>query len=172
MTYQLIIKALLVMQQDLSVVLLRHLKPILEMLRFTILNCPEEVFAGNKLLVREQLYHSMVGMDIWFSQQPHQYPFDEIIDMEAAQMHKVAPTNISRRFLLAYLGKIELKLEAMPMTTEQLLEKRDMNGAEITYLDQCLIQIRHVQHHLGEMDEIMRSHSLPLLEWKGYGGNL
>lgn len=158
------------MQQDLSVVLLRHLKPILEMLRQTILTCPEEVFSGDKVLVREQLYHALVGMDIWFSKEPNEYPFSEILDMEVAYMHKVAPANISRRFLLAYLGKIEHKLDAMPMAIDRLLEKREMNGFELTYLDQCLVQIRHVQHHLGEIDEIMRSHNLPLLQWKGYGG--
>ena len=160
------------MQQDLSVVLLRHLKPILEMLRHTILNCPEQVFAGNKLLVREHLYHSLVGMDVWFSDRPNHYDFNEILDIDAAQMHKVAPDAISRRFLLAYLGKIEHKLAAMPMTTAELLEMRDMGGREITYLDQYLVQMRHVQHHLGEMDEIMREHNLPLLEWKGYGDHL
>lgn len=157
------------MQQDLSVVLLRHLKPILEMLRQTILTCPEEVFAGDKILVREQLYHALVGMDIWFTDHPSNYPFNEILDMEAAQMHKLAPANISRRFLLSYLGKVEHKLAAMPMSMEKLLEKRDMNGDELTYLDQCFVQMRHVQHHLGEIDEIMRSHNLPLIRWYGYG---
>lgn len=160
------------MQQDLSVVLLRHLKPILEMIRQTILTCPEEVFSGDKLLVREQIYHSLVGMDVWFSDRPDQYPFNEIPDMAVAYMHTVAPENISRRFLLAYLGKVEHKLNMMPMSAEQLLTKRDMDGSEITYLDQCFIQMRHVQHHLGEIDEIMRDHALPLLEWKGYGGNI
>lgn len=160
------------MQQDLSVVLLRHLKPILEMLRQTILNCPDEVFSGEKILVREQLYHSLVGMDVWFSCHPNQYPFKEIPDMEVAYMHKLAPENISRRFLLAYLDQVEHKLAKLPMSSEQLLEKREMDGFEITYLDQCLIQMRHVQHHLGEIDEIMRDHSLPLLEWQGYGGNV
>lgn len=158
------------MQQDLSVVLLRHLKPILDMLRQTILDCPGEVFAGDQLLVREQLYHSLVGMDVWFSEQPNYYPFNQILDLEAAQMHKLAPTSISRRFLLAYLGQVEHKLAVLPLTSEKLLEVRDMGGREITYLDQCFVQIRHVQHHLGEIDEIMRTHKLPLLEWKGYGG--
>lgn len=157
------------MQQDLSVVLLRHLKPILTMLRQTILTCPDAVFSGDKLLVREQLYHSLVGMDIWFSHEPSQYPFHQILDMEAAQMHKIAPESISRRFLLSYLGKVEYKLSNMPMSTEKLLEKREMDDEEITYLDQCFIQIRHVQHHLGEIDEIMRDNQLPLLKWQGYG---
>lgn len=157
------------MQQDLSVVLLRHLKPILAMLRQTILTCPETVFSGDKLLVREHLYHSLVGMDIWFSQNPSHYPFHRIVDMEAAQMHKIAPDSISRRFLLSYLGQVEYKLANMPMSTEKLLEKREMEGEEITYLDQCFIQMRHVQHHLGEIDEIMREHHLPLLKWQGYG---
>jgi hypothetical protein len=44
-----------------------------------------------------------------------------------------------------------------------------MNGDELTYLDQCFVQMRHVQHHLGEIDEIMRSHNLPLIRWYGYG---
>ena len=157
------------MQQDLSVVILRHLKPILEMLRHTILTCPEQVFAGDKMLVREQLYHALVGMDVWFTDQPSDYNFNEILDIKAAQMHGIAPTSISRRFLLAYLGKIEHKLAAIPMSPERFLEIRQMGGREITYLDQCLVQIRHVQHHLGEVDEIMRRHQLPLLEWRGYG---
>ncbi|SKA94336.1 hypothetical protein SAMN02745130_03655 [Thiothrix eikelboomii] len=157
------------MQQDLSVVVLRHLKPILEMLRHTILTCPEQVFAGDKILVREQLYHALVGMDVWFSDKPNEYNFNEILDIKAAQMHGIAPPHISRRFLLAYLGKIEHKLAAMPMKPEKFLEIREIGGREMTYLDQCLVQMRHVQHHLGEVDEIMRSHQLPLLEWRGYG---
>ena len=139
------------------------------MLRYAILNCPEEVFAGNKLLVREQLYHSLVGMDIWFSEHPQDYPYHEIVDREAAEMHKIAPPNISRKFLLAYLGQIEHKFASLKLDSENLLELREMGGFELTYLDQCLIQLRHVQHHLGEIDEIMRIHHLPLLKWRGYG---
>lgn len=160
------------MQQDLSVVLLRHLKPILTMLRQTILSCPDHVFSGDKLLVREQLYHSLVGMDIWFSHEPNHYPLQQILDIEAAKMNKAAPESISRRFLLSYLGKLEYKLEKMPMSTDKLLEKRELDGGEITYLDQYLIQIRHVQHHLGEIDEIMRNNQLPLLKWQGYGDSM
>lgn len=158
------------MQQQLSVVLLRHTQPVLDMLRDTILTCPDDVFAGDKILVREHLYHAMVGMDIWLSYSPQNYPLSDIADLPAAQLQKIAPATFSREFLLAYVGKLETKLNALPVESSQLLEKRDMDGHEITFLDQCLIQIRHVQHHLGEIDEIMRSHGKPLLKWKGYGG--
>lgn len=157
------------MQQSLSIVLMRHLMPIFDMVKYTILHCPEDAFAGDEPLAREHLYHALVGMDIWLSTDPQTYAFQQISELEAAQMHKLASENISRRYLLAYTGQIEEKAKALPISDEKLLEIRHVYEHEITYLDQCLLQIRHVQHHLGEIDDIMRRFKYPLLKWKGYG---
>ena len=153
-----------------TVVLLRHMRPILDMLRYAVLNTPEEAFAGSGIEVREHLYHSMVGMDIWLSHRPEDYPLSDVTDLLAAQLQKAAPNAISRRFLLAYVGKLEARVDALPATLEGLLEKRQINGGEITILDQCLMQVRHVQHHLGAVDEILRRKGFPVVDWYGYGG--
>ncbi len=159
------------MQQLLSVVLLRHLRPITAMLRHAILQCPDEAFAATgQILVREHLYHAMTGMDVWLSPAPDQYPVDTILENTAAQLQGSASENISRPFLLAFVGKLEARIEALPTDAEGLLEKRSFQGHELTFMDQCFSQIRHVQHHLGAIDEILRNQNEPVLEWSGYAG--
>ncbi len=150
-------------------VIRRQFDPQLLMLRQSIDACPDEAFAGNVIGPREHLYHALVGMDIWLSADPSQYAFDRIVDNAAAELRGPASDGVSREFLIDFLGGVEKKVAELPDGGQDFLRVYDFRGTEITLLDRCLGQLRHGMHHIGVVNEILRSQGHPTVGWSGYG---
>jgi len=51
---------------------------------------------------------------------------------------------------------------------EALLADREIRGRTFTLLDRCLTQLRHVQHHLGVVNEKLRRQGVDAADWVGY----
>lgn len=147
----------------------RHFEPTLAMLRELIETCPEEVFASSMLGEREHLYHAMVGMDVWLSPDPMKFPFDHIIDDDAAECRAPASERISRAYLMDYLARLEAKIADLPVEPDAYLTVAVLRGREFTLLDRCLTQLRHVQHHIGVVNEKLRARGATAAGWQGYG---
>lgn len=159
----------MVEQRSLPEIVKRHFAPMLQMLREIVETCPDELFNQPELCVREHIYHVLVGMDVWLSPDPMAYPFDQIVDDDAAEFRGPASGKISRRFLLDYLGRIEAKVAGLPDQTEAYLTIHEMRGREFTLLDRCLGQFRHTQHHIGVINEKLRAHGAEAVDWRGWG---
>ena len=142
---------------------------MVSMVREVIDKCPDELFAPQAIGVREQVYHVLVGMDVWLHPDPSQYPFDKIVDGEAAQLNQLASDEISRAFLRGYLEDIEKKIEELLVQSRDPLEIRAFMGKEFTVLDLSLSQLRHAQHHIGVVNQMLHVHGSPIVEWRGYG---
>lgn len=149
-------------------VIRRQFGPQLEMVRAAVQACPEEVFDAVEIGVREHLYHALVGMDIWLTEDLSSYPFDGIVDDDAAQMKAVASAAVSRRFLLEILDRLASKVSGLPGDDAAYLSPATIRGREFTFLDRCISQFRHVQHHLGVFNEAMRAKGLPTVSWLGF----
>lgn len=153
----------------LTQVIQRQFRPLLEMLHASIEACPDEAFTGEQIGLREHIYHALVGMDVWMSPDPTRYPFDQIVDDGAAQLERAASSRISRQFLIDCLGRVEAKVSALPEDSTEFFRVAMLRGKPFTLLDRCLGQLRHVQHHIGAVNEILRSQGRNLVEWRGYG---
>ena len=155
----------------LPTVVRRHFTPMLAMARDVLTHCPDEVLMQPYLDIREHLYHALVGMDVWLTADPSNYPFDAIVDDDAAQLKRQGPASdrITRRYLLDYVDRLETKVAALPDDADVFLADQEIRGRTFTLLDRCLGQLRHVQHHLGVVNEKLRRQDLDAVEWVGYG---
>ena len=141
---------------------------MLAMVEQVIASCPDEQFARRDIGVKEHVYHALVGMAVWLLRDPREYRFDQIVDGGAAELDGPAHDRVSKAFLLDYVRQIEKKVQSIPAEADDLLVVQTIMGKDLTFLDRCLGQLRHVQHHLGAANEILRAHGNPLTEWKGY----
>ncbi len=147
----------------------RQFGPQLEMVRVALNGCPDSVFDEDEIGLREHLYHVLVGIDVWFTEDPFAYPFDEIVEQDASNLKAPAGGKLSKELLLDYLDRMIEKTNALPDNNEAYLEPANIRGREFTMLDRCIAQFRHIQHHLGVFNERMRAHGLSTVPWKGFG---
>jgi hypothetical protein len=154
---------------SLSEVVRRQFAPMLSMLRDVIDTCPDEIWLEPELGVREHLYHTLVGMDIWLSPDPALYPFDQIVEDDAAELRSPATAAISRGFLLDYLDRVEMRVADLPMPDAAYLTPHLLRDSEFTLLDRCLGQFRHTQHHVGLINEKLAARGAAAVDWRGYG---
>jgi hypothetical protein len=147
----------------------RQFGPQLEMVRAALLMGPDSVFDEDEIGLREHLYHVLVGMDVWFTEDVFSYPFDQIVESNASELKAPAGGTLSREFLLDYLDRMIEKTNALPDDDAAYLEPAILRGQEFTLLDRCIMQFRHIQHHVGVFNERMRAHGLSTVPWKGFG---
>ncbi len=153
----------------LSVVVRRHFDPMLAMLREVVVTCPDALFTSSALGIRQHVYHTLVGMDIWLSPDPRVYPFDEIAEGDAAEFGAPLSDRISRAFLLAFLERLEARVAALPDDDAAYLDEVTLRGRRFTFLDRCLGQLRHAQHHIGVINERLCRQGEREVDWQGYG---
>ena len=153
----------------LAQVVQRQFAPVLSMLTEAINLCPDDAFNADTIGVREHVYHALVGLDVWLHPDPNTYPFDRIIDDDAAQLKGPASAQITKDFLLHYAAKIEAKVAAACSPSNDLLAVHTIRGTSFTGLDLCLSQLRHPMYHIGAINQILRANGSPTVEWHGYG---
>ena len=147
----------------------RQLGPQLEMVRKAIESCPDALLYSEGIGILEHLYHAVVGMDIWLSDDLSAYPFDQIVDDDAAQLKAPASEAVTREVLLGILDRLSERVDALPQDDRAYLNPASIQGREFTLLDRCIGQFRHVQHHVGVANERLHAQGLPRVGWLGYG---
>jgi hypothetical protein len=150
-------------------VIRRQFGPQLDMVRAALARCPDWAFEAGEIGLREHLYHALVGADIWLTPDVFSYPFDRIVESEASELKAPAGERLSKEFLLDCLDRVIEKLNTLPEDDAAYLEPANLRGREFTLLDRCIMQFRHIQHHLGVFNERMRAHGLETVPWKGFG---
>ena len=147
----------------------RQLGPQLEMVRDALDACPDSAFEDGEIGLREHLYHTLIGVDVWFTEDIFAYPFDQIVDQEAGNLRAPANEKVTKSYMLEYANRMIEKMHNLPEGNAAYLDPTVLRGQEFTMLDRCIGQFRHVQHHLGVFNERMRAHGLSTVPWKGFG---
>ncbi len=147
----------------------RQFGPQLEMMKEALQACPDSTFEEGEIGLLEHLYHALVGLDVWLTEDLFSYPFDEIVDQEAGNLRGSANEKVTKPYLLEYVDRMVEKVAALPEDNESYLAPADLRGQEFTMLDRCIGQFRHIQHHLGVFNERMRAHGLSTVPWMGFG---
>lgn len=146
----------------------RQLAPTLVMLEKLIDGCTNTPWPQEKIGPREHVYHAMVGMDIWLHRDPGTYPFSEIVDDDAAQMKGTASDRIDGPFLSDFLLRLKQKVASLPDQPDDFLAPMTLRGKELTLLDRCLSQLRHLQHHIGAANVLTARAGGAPASWTGY----
>ena len=156
----------------------------IDMLGNAIEACPDNYFQQNKRFFY-LAYHTIVFLDYYLTippgsfdpglpftvLDPEQRPPDSIGDMIPDRIY--TPTE-----LLDYLSKIRQKFKQTVelLTEEQVQHQRFTEGNEEGDMDYHLLEIllynlRHTQHHVGQLHLLMRQDLQQHLEWEFRGAS-
>ena len=142
-------------------VLRRHLEPTLEMLRQTIHACPDALWDARDdgPPFWQFAYHALAGVDFWLSDSPQAFAFPSFHTREALIESGETPAEaLPRQQIEAYLEQVTAKSRALldRLTPAALLQETEFAGRPWTTADRILLQIRHVQHHVGQLNAALK----------------
>ena len=155
----------------------------IDMLRNALTLCPEELFNSNKKFFYIS-YHTLLFLDYYLTipptgfssplpytyQEPGEVPEDAVDDMVPDRFY-------SKLELLAYLASTRKKCHALITgLTEDKLQERWMQSPNkiagrstinFSILEILLYGLRHVQHHVGQLNLLLRQQLNTAPGWAG-----
>mgnify|MGYP003582935843 CR=1 FL=1 len=166
------------MTNKIQEILWRQFGAGIDMLINLISSCPEHFLSDNKRFYY-LAYHSIVFLDYYSSIPPDSFepvlPFTMLSPEQrpAESIGDMIPDRIyTRQELLGYLKNIRLKCNKLIInpTIEEYVDLRFTEGQEQDDMDYPLFEIllynlRHTQHHVGQLNLIIRQESDTHMEW-------
>ena len=158
-------------------ILARHLNPALDMIEKLIDGCPDGLWnasgsAGSgPAPVWLHLYHALVGIDFWFrssKEEAFQFPtFGKAVDPD---LSKCSRDFLSKEEIRACLKRAREKADAYAEAARRDgLSSTWPFSDTFTCADTFLMQIRHLQHHVGFCNCALSSKGAAAAAWMGYG---
>ena len=126
----------------------------------SIQTCPKEVWDNNPIF-SFQAYHSLFFLDYYLTIQPKGFaPPDRFSYSEFDEEPQIV--TFSQESLLDYLAACKEKARNLiEGLDEQLAEQRWINESktmDYSILEILLYNLRHVQHHVGQFNLLLRQH--------------
>ncbi|MDP6355281.1 MAG: DinB family protein [Planctomycetota bacterium] len=153
-------------------ILLRHLEPTLEMLRNAIEECPEEAWhvETENAPFWQQAYHILIGLDFFLRDDAVPFKPPPFHTDEAAGLDPGAKPVIPRDEISGFMNQVfQQTQEYLSSQTEQSVTGEVQWGEhKWSPADRVLAQLRHVSHHLGSMQSMLRRHTGIAPGWLGF----
>lgn len=173
------------MQQTFTDCLWKNFAAAIDMLKNTIVLCPDEVWQNEKKFFYTA-YHTVIFLDYYLTnpvkdfQPVLAYTLADADKLPPGAVDDVIPTKFySKEEMLAYLSAIRSKCkELIVNATPDKLTQRWINDDEInmhglcpslvtnyTLLEILFYNFRHVQHHVAQLNFILRQKANVAAEW-------
>jgi hypothetical protein len=154
-------------QQNLNNSLWSRFGAALEMLAESIQTCPKDVWEGNQVF-SFQAYHTLFFLDYYLSTNPVGFaPPSEFSYSEFDEEPEIVI--FSQALLLKYLDSCRQKAQTLIVDLdEQLASQRWINESktmDYSLFEILLYNLRHVQHHVGQLNLLLRQHIDHAPEW-------
>lgn len=140
---------------------------VYKMLREAIAKCPEDQWRQGRhdfFIPARLAFHAVQSIDFHLDARPKEFPWNRFgIDWEECP----AEALLSQPALLDYLDEVQAKAEGRVevMGVEGLLGP-DYAGFFPTALEHVLYTLRHVQHHLGQINAELKTRGLSPAKWR------
>ena len=139
---------------------------LLKMLEQTIKLCPDKLWADYTLKPQfwQEVYHTLYYLDFYFGGNWKQKP--ERFDVEE-NLGEAPETVLSKKELLGYLDEMREKCVSVldNLTNEELQGKNSYFWTGATLSHKLVYNIRHSQHHVGKINEILRVNGIEAAKW-------
>ncbi len=120
--------------------------------------------------VWEQLYHTLFWLHAWLRDwsRPLEYPPFHV--EEALDLRSPPGRAITRLQMRGYQDRVVADCRAYlsALTPETMLAPSEAFGKQWTPLDRILGQIRHIQHHVGYLNAVLRASGCTPVRWVGF----
>ncbi|AIQ47342.1 hypothetical protein R70723_16685 [Paenibacillus sp. FSL R7-0273] len=155
------------MSDRMVAVLRRQFEPSLEMLQQLVDAGPDALWLDAKQKYWKHIFHTATSMKFWFRLQKEEEfiipdfgrDITEALDEDCTDY----PTKEEMKTYIQEIAGIARTF--LDQLTDDNVMEPCVLFAEITNMDVVLMQIRHVQHHVGYCNSILNSNSLKAVEW-------
>lgn len=139
----------------------------LDMLSDSIGTCPDAIWQSDGRF-SQMAYHTLFFLDYYLTKEP--VGFSQPSHFSYSEFEEEPELVIfSKAELILYLNDCRSKARDFIFSTdEDLLEKRWINESktmDFSMLEILLYNLRHVQHHVGQLNLLLRQTSLQAPDW-------
>lgn len=140
----------------------------LTMLERLIESCPQEIWESKETLFWQHIFHAITGIEFWFRNEGEKFFEPVFRDDVTPDFEKKTNSFASKIEMKEYLLKNKEIAEKffINLDNESLLDPceiyKKMNKA-----DAALMQIRHIQHHIGYCNCLLTQNKQEAVEWIG-----
>ncbi len=158
-----IVKQLLAAQFEASLCMLDH----------GVRDCPPEHWEGKIATdtFRQVAYHTLFFVDAYLSPTETAFTLRELHQRGGDERQSVASVGLSQNETLAYVAICRQKaIETLTAETEEML--KGPSGFTRRKCSRCelhIYNIRHIQHHVGQMSAYLRRVADRSIQWIGSG---
>ncbi|MDT3424876.1 hypothetical protein J2Z22_000388 [Paenibacillus forsythiae] len=156
--------------QKMVTILERQLEPTLQMLEQLVEVCSEEIWQDQKTLYWKHILHAITGIEFWFRQEGEQFHLPDFNKDVTPDFDKECKDHPTKYELAKYINEMKQKSQEFfnRLNDELLLEPCDIYN-KITKADAILMQVRHIQHHIGYCNNILSARKNETVKWLGHG---
>lgn len=155
------------MSNPMVAVLRRQLEPTLQMLEHLIAACPDDFWMDARQKYWRHVFHATTSMKFWFRQQSdEEFTIPNFGKDIVEDLDKECTDYPTKEEMQKYMKEIlSMAYAFMDDLTDEKLLAPCVLFEEITKTDVILMQIRHVQHHIGYCNSILNSKGLEAVHW-------
>jgi hypothetical protein len=151
----------------------RHFEPTLEMLRETVRACPDELWDARDegAPFWQYAYHTLFWLDFWLTDSPEAFQAPSFHTGDALiETGQTPSVPFSRAQIDGYLEQVDAKCTAFfeELTLDRLTQEAEFFERMWAVGDRILMQLRHIQHHVGHMNCILKRKTGKAPEWVGF----
>lgn len=154
------------------IVLKRHFEPSLQMLFKQIEYCPDDKWldVNGGFPFWQQVYHALQSVDYWFWNGPGNYVLPDFNHKDvSSELGEASKDYLSKEELIQYYEDVYVRADSFFLSYKESMLKRNCMDRNLTNADVILMQIRHIQYHVGHCNSILRQYGLKAVEWQGFG---
>ncbi len=153
-------------------ILKRQFEPSWVMLEKTIDAWPDELWATadlNEPPAWQVLVHILTGMEYWMQPEPGKYTAPKFDKGVNTNLGEPSEEVLTKKELKEYFNKVRKSIDAyFAQLSEQLLQEASVAYDQWTNLDVIIENIRHAQHHLGQLNARLKTTGHLPVEWAYY----
>lgn len=151
-------------------ILRRQFQPTVEMLSAQLEACPDSLWNDREFAFWKQMFHSITGIKFWFRQGEEAFALPDFGREIVDDFDRDNGNYITKQEMAAYFEELINKAERFfdSYHDEKLSEPADVYD-QMAVADVILGQIRHIQHHVGICNQILRQNGVDPVKWTGYG---
>lgn len=149
-------------------VLKGQFEPTLEMLTRLVEECPDELWFDRQTNYWKHIFHAITGIQFWFRQGSEAFHIPNLNKDITPDLDKECTEDPTKAEMGAYVQEMIEKARSFTeaLNDQSIFEPCDVYN-EFTKADVILMQIRHIQHHVGYCNHILYSHNHKAVQWLG-----
>jgi hypothetical protein len=148
----------------------RQFGAAIDMLENALVACPDELW-GDRSLRPEfwyVVYHTLFWLDCYLSDPPGEFAPPAPFTLDEMDPAGLLPDRVYTKLeMRSYLehGRRKCRATIASLTGARALERRAFGRAEGTFAELLLYNLRHVQHHAGQLNLILRQRGDSAPRW-------